>query len=59
SSCNMLTPSQAYKVSGELKKHWKTYRRKQPKLISNLEAGFSEAYDQQHINKQTQPVEAG
>jgi len=55
----MLTPSQAYKVSGELKKHWKTYRRKQPKLISNLEAGFSEAYDQQHINKQTQPVEAG
>jgi transposase InsO family protein len=60
SSCNMLTPSQAYKVSGELKKHWKTYRReRKPELISNLEAGFSEVYSQQHIEKQTQPVETG
>lgn len=60
SSCNMLTPSQAYKVSGELKKHWKNYtRRRKPEINSNLEAGFYQAYDQQHIEKQTQPVEAG
>jgi transposase InsO family protein len=59
SSCNMLTPSQAYKVSGELKRHWKTYWKEKSELSGKLEGGFFEAYGQQHIEKQTQPVETG
>jgi transposase InsO family protein len=37
-SIDMLTPNQAHLMSGELKRHWKTYYSKQ----ENLEANMSE-----------------
>ncbi|HYG37648.1 MAG TPA: IS3 family transposase [Cytophagales bacterium] len=36
SSCNMLTPSQAHQQEGVLKKHWKTYRKKQKENSTSL-----------------------
>jgi putative transposase len=57
SSLDMNTPAFAHNQNGEFKKHWKTYhKREMTEQSSNLEAGFYEAYDQQHIEKQTQPV---
>jgi putative transposase len=37
SSCNMLTPIEAHKKQGELKKHWKNYYKKKEVIIEKQE----------------------
>jgi transposase InsO family protein len=36
SSLDWLTPNQAHKMSGELKKHWKSYREDAIKKMKNI-----------------------
>jgi len=37
SSCDMLTPKEAHKKEGELKKHWKNYYKKKEVVLDKLE----------------------